>query len=66
VLNVDINSVLAKATETGFNVESKGAMGATLQNGKISVSLLKSGAVVIVGAKDEKDALSIYKEFVNV
>lgn len=66
VLDVDINSVLTRATKTGFNVESKGAMGATLQNGRISVSLLKSGAVVIVGAKDEQDALSIYKEFVSV
>ena len=66
VLDLDINNVLAKATKTGFNVESKGAMGATLQNGKISVSLLKSGAVVIVGAKDEKDAINIFKEFVNV
>ena len=66
VLDLDINNVLAKATKTGFNVESKGTMGATLQNGKISISLLKSGAVVIVGAKDENDAISIYKEFVNI
>lgn len=66
VLNIDIDGVLTKATKTGFNVESKGAMGATLQNGKISLSLLKSGAVVIVGAKDENDALKIYKEFINV
>jgi len=66
VLDLDINNILTKATQSGFSVESKGTMGATLQNGKISVSLLKSGAVVIVGAKDEKDALSIYKEFVNV
>lgn len=66
VLDLDINDILTKATQSGFSVESKGTMGATLQNGKISVSLLKSGAVVIVGAKDEKDALSIYKEFVNV
>lgn len=66
VLDIDISNILAKATKTGFNVESKGAMGATLQNGKISVSLLKSGTVVIVGAKDENDALNIYKEFVTV
>jgi adenylyltransferase/sulfurtransferase len=66
VLDLDIINILTKATQSGFSVESKGTMGATLQNGKISVSLLKSGAVVIVGAKDEKDALSIYKEFVNV
>ncbi len=42
-------------------------MGVTMkQNGKLSFSLLKSGAAVIVGTKDEKDALSIYKEFVSV
>ncbi len=66
ILDIDINSVLAKTTKMGFNVESKGTMGATLQNGKISVSLLKSGATVIVGAKDENDALGIYKEFLNI
>ncbi|MFQ5941625.1 MAG: ThiF family adenylyltransferase [Nitrososphaerales archaeon] len=66
LMEVDINTVLTKAAKTGFTVESKGTMGATLQSGRISVSLLKSGAGVIVGAKDENDALIIYKEFVNV
>jgi len=67
LLNIDVKTIQSKAMKSGFNVETQGAMGVTLtQNGKLSVSLLKSGAAVIVGAKDEKDALSIYKEFVSV
>ena len=66
LLDVDIESVSDQAIRTGFNIESKGTMGVTLRNTKISLSLLKSGAVVIVGAKDENDALNIFKEFVDV
>jgi len=67
LLNIDVKTIQSKAVKNGFNVETQGAMGVTLtQNGKLSVSLLKSGAAVIVGAKDEKDALSIYREFVTV
>jgi hypothetical protein len=32
----------------------------------MSVSFLSSGAATIVGAKDEEDAISIYKTFVEV
>jgi hypothetical protein len=32
---------------------------------QLSVSFMTSGAATIVGAKDEKDALFIYKNFVN-
>ena len=67
LLNIDVKTIQSKATKSGFNIESQGAMGVTLtQKGKLSVSLLKSGAAVIVGAKDEKDALSIYREFVSI
>jgi adenylyltransferase/sulfurtransferase len=67
LLSIDVKTVQNKAAKSGFNVESNGSMGVTMkQNGKLSFSLLQSGAAVIVGAKDENDALSIYKEFVIV
>ncbi len=67
LLSIDVKTVQNKAAKSGFNIESNGSMGVTMkQNGKLSFSLLQSGAAVIVGAKDEKDALSIYKEFVSV
>jgi hypothetical protein len=31
----------------------------------MSVSFLSSGAATIVGAKDEEDAINVYKTFVN-
>ena len=67
LLNFDVNAIQTLAERNGFNVETKGNMGITLnRDGKLSVSLLKSGAAVIVGAKDEKDALSIYREFASL
>jgi len=67
LLNFDVNAIQTLAERNGFNVETKGDMGITLnRDGKLSVSLLKSGAAVIVGAKDEKDALSIYREFASL
>ncbi|GIU70770.1 MAG: hypothetical protein KatS3mg003_0249 [Candidatus Nitrosocaldaceae archaeon] len=64
---IDIASISSKANANGYNIQSKGDMGVTMLNKKykVSVSLLKSGAAVIVGAKSEDDAMKIYKELVN-
>ncbi|MFQ5969802.1 MAG: ThiF family adenylyltransferase [Nitrososphaerales archaeon] len=65
--NFDVNAIQRLAERNGFNVETRGDMGITVnRDGKLSLSLLKSGAAVIVGAKDEKDALCIYREFVKL
>ncbi len=67
LLNIDVKTIQSKAMKSGFNVETQGTMGVTLtQNGKLSVSLLKSGTAVIVGAKDQDDAIKIYRSFVSV
>ncbi len=65
--SIDIIYVSNKASSYGYNVQSKGSMGITILNKKekVSISLLKSGAAVIVGAKDESHAMSIYKHLIN-
>lgn len=64
---INIATISDKADKNGYNIQNRGEMGVTMLNKqyKISVSLLKSGAAVIVGAKSEDDAMKIYKELVN-
>lgn len=59
---IDIRTIIESAYKEGYDIQNKGEMGITMLNKKekISISMLKSGAAVIVGAKDEDDALKIY------
>ncbi|NAL77418.1 ThiF family adenylyltransferase [Nitrososphaera sp. AFS] len=58
---------IAKNAETlGYDIKMKGKLGITAISAtasKLSISFLRSGAATIVGAKDEHDAMSIYREF---
>ena len=67
LLEVDIADIGNIASKNGYKIQSKGDMGITILNkkDKVSISLLKSGAAVIVGAKDEEDAKRIYKELLD-
>ena len=67
---VDLNKIIQNAEFLGYDIKTRGAMGITVTaNNKsvqqLSISFMTSGAATIVGAKDENDALSIYKEFIN-
>ena len=49
-----------------LSLTSKGNLGVTISNvNKLLVSFLTSGVATIVGAKNEDEALSIYKTFTN-
>ena len=56
----------------GYAVKTRGTLGITATTGNVnskqqlSVSFMTSGAATIVGAKDENDALTIYKTFINI
>ncbi|MEO9321069.1 MAG: ThiF family adenylyltransferase [Nitrososphaera sp.] len=64
---VNLVGIIKNAESLGYQVRTRGSLGITATNsGKLlSVSFLSSGAATIVGAKDEEDAVSIYKTFVN-
>ena len=67
-LSVNLNEIIRNAELLGYSIKTKGSMGITAISkdiGKLSVSFLMSGSATIVGANDEKDALSIYKTFVK-
>lgn len=63
---VNLGGIVKNAESLGYQVKTRGNLGITAVNtGRMSVSFLSSGAATIVGAKDEDDAISIYKTFVD-
>jgi molybdopterin-synthase adenylyltransferase len=65
---ISLIRIVKNAEALGYQVKTRGNLGITAVSnnvGKLSVSFLTSGAATIVGAKDEKDALSIYETFVK-
>ena len=65
---ISLVAIAKNAEQSGYHVETKGNLGITAisnKSGRLSVSFLSSGAATIVGAKDEQDAVSIYKAFTN-
>jgi hypothetical protein len=58
------------AEQLGYTVKNRGKLGITAisdgsEREQLSVSFMTTGAATIVGAKNEEDALSIYKRFVS-
>lgn len=62
-LNVDAVTVVAK--QKGFIVENQGSLGLSMRTNELSVSFMKKGSAVVVGPKDESDAISLYKSLLD-
>jgi adenylyltransferase/sulfurtransferase len=63
--DLDVHSVISLAKERGFLVENQGEFGLSLRTNDISVSFMKKGSAVIVGPKDEQDAISLYNDLLG-
>src|SRR5574339_194949 len=69
--DINLNKIIQNAELLGYNLKTRGTLGITVISNnsnpsqQLSVSFMTSGAATIFGAKDEKDALFIYKNFVN-
>ena len=61
LLNLDSASVTAVGKEKGFLVENLGDLGLSMRTNELSVNFMKRGSAVVVGSKDESDAISLYK-----
>ena len=59
--DLDISSVTAVGKEKGFLVENLGNLGLSMRTNDLSVNFMKRGSAVVVGSKDESDAISLYK-----
>ena len=62
-LNVDEITSIAK--ERKFTVENLGELGLSLRTDELSISFMKSGSAVIVGAKDENESIALYNEILG-
>jgi len=63
--DLDVDAVTRIAKEKNFKVENQGRLGLSLRSSEQSVSFLKRGSAVIVGAKDEKEAISLYNDLLG-
>ncbi len=63
--DLNVNKVTGIAKEKGFRVENEGELGLSMRTNELSVSFLKHGSAVLVGTKDEKDAVSLYKDLLG-
>jgi len=63
--DLDIENVTTIAKDKGFKVENQGELGLSMRTNDFSVSFLKRGSAVVVGTKDENDAVSLYKELLG-
>ncbi|MHA7646486.1 ThiF family adenylyltransferase [Nitrosopumilus sp. S4] len=63
--DVDVNTVTNIAKQKGFLVDNQGSLGLSLRTNEMSVSFMKRGSAVIVGPKDEKEAVSLYHELLG-
>ena len=64
--HLDTNKVSIIAKENSFRVENLGEFGISLRTDEISVSFLKRGSAIIVGTKDEQDAIVLYKSLLGL
>ena len=63
--DLDVNAVTNIAKEKGFTVENQGTLGLSVRTNDLSVSFMKKGSAVVVGPKDEADAISLYKSLLG-
>ncbi len=57
-LNAELVSKLAR--DRGFTVENQGELGLSVRTNDAAASFMKDGSAVLVGPKDESEALSLY------
>ena len=62
--DLDVPQVTNTAKEKGFTVENQGELGLSMRTNELSVNFMKKGSAVVVGPKDEDDAVALYKSLI--
>jgi adenylyltransferase/sulfurtransferase len=62
---IDTEKITSLARDLKFRVENQGDLGLSMRTDDMSVSFMKRGSAVIVGPKDENDAVVLYKKLLN-
>jgi len=63
--DLDVGMVTNIAKQKGFLVENQGELGLSMRTNDMSVSFMKKGSAVVVGPKDEQEAISLYNELLG-
>lgn len=62
---IDSDKITDLAQSLEFRVENQGDLGLSMRTNDLSVSFMKRGSAVIVGPKDENDAVLLYKKLIS-
>jgi adenylyltransferase/sulfurtransferase len=62
---IDTEKITSLAKNLKFRVENQGELGLSMRTDDFSVSFMKRGSAVIVGPKDENDAVLLYKKLLS-
>ena len=62
---IDTAKITNLAKDMEFRVENQGELGLSMRTNELSVSFMKRGSAVIVGPKDENDAVSLYRKLLS-
>lgn len=62
---IDVEQITSHANDLKFRVENQGDLGLSMRTNDLSVSFMKRGSAVIVGPRDENDAVSLYKKLLG-
>jgi len=65
-VDLNVDKITSVGKEKGFIVENLGDLGISLRTNELSVSFMKRGSGVIVGAKTEEEAISLYKSLLSI
>ena len=63
--DLDIPKITTTAKEKGFLIENQGDLGLSMRTDELSVNFMKKGSAVVVGSKDEDDAVALYKSLLQ-
>ena len=63
--DLDVGTVTNIAKQKGFLVENQGELGLSMRTNEMSVSFMKKGSAVVVGPKDEQEAILLYNELLG-
>ncbi len=64
MIDIDVKKITSAAQTKGFKVQNQGELGLSMSTDTTYVSFLKRGSAVIVGTKDQDDAVKLYKSLI--
>jgi len=66
IFQLETDKISNIASGYGFKIENQGELGLSLRTNDLSVSFMKRGSAIIVGTKDEHEAVVLYKNLLGL